>query len=238
MKVNRIAYMVITKIYSVPWMLFNIRKARHAEKYRLDERYAIIRKVITKINKVGKVEIKYTGLENLPKENGYILFPNHQGMFDILLAVETHERQLSIVMRDDLEKIALLKWVKEAVDGKTIDRNDVRQAMKVIKEMSKEVQKGKNFIIFPEGTRSKEGNNPGNFKGGTFKSAVRAKAPIVPVALVDSFKPFDIRDTKKVKVQIHYLKPLYYEDYKNMNTLEIAEIVKKNIIEEIKKNTA
>ena len=97
------------------------------------------------------------------------------------------------------------------------------------KEMTQEIKKGRNYIIFPEGTRSKNGNIPGNFKGGSFKSAVKAQAPIVPVALIDSFKPFDIKDTKTVRVQIHYLEPLYFEEYKDMKTIEIADIVKKRI---------
>lgn len=78
----------------------------------------------------------------------------------------------------------MLKQVRKALDGKLIDRDDVRQAIGIINEMKDEVSKGKNFVIFPEGTRSKDGNNPGPFKGGTFKSAMKAKAPIVPVALI------------------------------------------------------
>lgn len=57
------------------------------------------------------------------------------------------------------------------------------------------------------------------------------------MALIDSFKPFDIKDTKSVDVQIHYLKPLYYEEYKDMKTLEIAELVKSRIVEKIEKET-
>ena len=72
-----------------------------------------------------------------------------------------------------------------------IDREDVRQAMQVIINVTKEVKKGRNYLIFAEGTRSKNGNHVGTFKGGSFKSATKAQCPIVPVALVDSFKPFD-----------------------------------------------
>ena len=58
----------------------------------------------------------------------------------------------------------------------------MRQAMKVIIDVSKEVEKGRNYLIFPEGTRSKNGNKIGTFKGGSFKAATKAKCPIVPVA--------------------------------------------------------
>ena len=106
--------------------------------------------------------------------------------------------------------------------------------MAVINKVSDEVKKGRNFLIFAEGTRSKLGNKLLDFKGGSFKSAINARCPIVPVALIDSFKAFDTHSIKKLKVQIHYLKPLYYEDYKNMKSIEIAAYVSSLIQDKIK----
>lgn len=233
MRINRIAYLVIRRFYRVPWLFQQINKAGKSEKYTVEERYSIVRNVCKKVNIFGHVNITCTGTENLPKENGFLLTPNHQGLFDVLLTCDTCDKPFSMVMRKDLENVILLKQVMKAMDGKAIDRNDVRQAMKIINEMAEEMSQGKNFLIFPEGTRSKNGNIPGEFKAGSFKSAVKVKAPIVPVALVDSFKPFDIKDTGKVDVQIHYLEPLYYEDYKEMKTVEIAALVKSKIEEKI-----
>ena len=92
-----------------------------------------------------------------------------------------------------------------------------------------DVKAGKNFLIFPEGTRSKKGNQVQEFKGGSFKAATRAKCPIVPVALVNCFVPFDSKTTEQVDVQVHFLKPLLYDEYKDMKTTEIAAIVKERI---------
>ena len=110
-----------------------------------------------------------------------------------------------------------------------LDREDVRQAMQVIINVTKEVQKGRNYLIFAEGTRSKNGNRVGSFKGGSFKAATKARCPIVPVALIDSFKPFDTNTIRPVTVQVHFLKPLEYEEYKDMKTTEIAALVEKRI---------
>ena len=99
-----------------------------------------------------------------------------------------------------------------------IDRDDVKQSMQVIINVIKEVKAGRNYLIFAEGTRSKNGNQIGSFKGGSFKAATKAKCPIVPVALIDSFKPFDTKTISQVTVQVHFLEPLYYEEYKNMKT--------------------
>ncbi len=100
----------------------------------------------------------------------------------------------------------------------------------------KKLKKGRNYLIFPEGTRSKNGNKIGTFKGGSFKAATKAKCPIVPVALINSFVPFDRNTIRPVTVQVHFLKPLEYEDYKEMKTTEIAALVEKQIQETIDAN--
>ena len=58
---------------------------------------------------------------------------------------------------------------------------------------------------------------------------------IVPVAVIDSYKAFDIHSIKKMTAQIHYLEPLTYEQYKGMKTVEIAAIVKSRIEAEIER---
>ena len=112
----------------------------------------------------------------------------------------------------------------------------MKQSMKVILEASNRVKAGENFLIFAEGTRSRNGNETLPFKAGAFKAATRAKAPIVPVALLDSYAPFDRSNTEPVIVQIHYMKPMYYEEYKDMHTTEIAEEVKRRIEKTIEEN--
>ena len=91
-------------------------------------------------------------------------------------------------------------------------------------------------MYYAEGTRSKNGNEVQDFKGGSFKAATKAKCPIVPVALIDSFKPFDTNTISPVTVQVHFLEPLLYEDYKDMKTSEIAHIVKNRIKKAIERN--
>ncbi len=99
----------------------------------------------------------------------------------------------------------------------------------MINQMAEEVKKGRNFLIFAEGTRSKQGNTLLPFKGGTFKSAVKAKCPIVPCALIDSFKPFDEDSIAPVTVKLIYLPPICYEEYCVMKTPQIAAMVKGRI---------
>jgi 1-acyl-sn-glycerol-3-phosphate acyltransferase len=225
----RIAFMVLRNLLNLPYWLFHINQLCNIEKYDAATRYAYLHKLVPIVNRRGRVVIDCHGLENLPEENGYIMFPNHQGLFDALAFLETHERPFVTVMKKEVKDTILLKQIIQLLQAEIIDREDIRQSMQVIMNMTKRVKTGENFLIFAEGTRSRNGNNLLEFKGGSFKSATNAKSPIVPVALIDSFKPFDTKSLRKLKVQIHYLKPLYYEDYKDMKSTEIAELVSTTI---------
>ena len=129
-----------------------------------------------------------------------------------------------------------MKQIRLCTHSFAMDREDVRQSLTVIKNVTEEVQKGRNFLIFPEGTRSRNGNVMGEFHGGSFRAAMKAKCPILPLCFVDSFKVLDQKGSKRVSVQMHYLKPIPYEEYKDMKTVEVADLVKSRIQEVLDAN--
>jgi len=225
----RIALMVIRLIYAVPYYIFRIWwEGKYSSR---EKAFNWIKHVCKKANRAGRVTLEVNGLENLPEKDGFVMFPNHEGMYDVLVFLDTCPRTFSFVMKKEAKDIVLLKQVRQALNAIAIDRQDLRQSMQVIKEMTERVSAGENFLIFAEGTRSKLGNRMLDMKGGSFKSAVKAKAPIVPCVLIDSYKPFDEKGIKPLLVKIFYLQPMYYEEYKDMTTLEIAEEVKRRIEE-------
>lgn len=227
---KRIIYLILRSIYISPIWFFRIcRYAKKADKYTEQQRYDMLRNVVLGVNKAGKIKVNVFGIENLPKENGFIMFPNHQGLFDVLMMIESNERPFTAVIKKEMEKNFFVSRVVKVLKAQYIDREDIRQSMKVIKQMTNEVKEGRNYVIFAEGTRSKNGNITNEFKGGSFKSATNAKCPIIPVALVDSYKVFDTNSIKKQEVSIYYLEPLYYEEYKELKTSEIAELVREKI---------
>ncbi len=235
---KRIIFMVFRNLLILPYWLIRIFQLCNIEKYDSHTRYAFLHKIIPIIIRRGRIKIHVTGLDNLPSENGYVMFPNHQGLFDALAIIETHERPLVTVMKKEIKNTFILKQVITMLQAEIIDRNDIRQSMKVIMNMTRRVKEGENFIIFAEGTRSRQGNSLLEFKGGSFKSAMNAKSPVVPIALIDSYKAFDTGSIRKLTVQVHYLKPLYYEDYKGMKSTELADKVSEIIREKIKTETS
>ena len=222
--------MVLRNLYMVPygWVRLCYRAA-HVDKYSEEDMYAFLRWIDLHANRGGRVHIDAHGRENIPDKDGFMFFPNHQGLYDVLAIIEASPRPFSVVAKKEIAKIPFLKQIFACMKAFMLDREDVRQAMQVIINVTKEVQKGRNYLIFAEGTRSKKGNHVGSFKGGSFKAATKARCPIVPVALIDSFKPFDTNTIRPVTVQVHFLKPLEYEEYKDMKTTEIAALVEKRI---------
>lgn len=192
--------------------------------------------IVLRANKGGNVTIDVHGLENIPSESGFMFFPNHQGLYDVLAIVEACPTPFSVVAKKEIKDIQFLKQVIACMKGYLLDREDVRQAMTIIANVSEEVKKGRNYVIFAEGTRSKNGNEIQDFKGGSFKAATKAKCPIVPVALIDSFKPFDTNTISPVTVQVHFLEPINYDEYKDMKTKEIAMLVHNRIQKAIYEN--
>lgn len=231
---RRILWMVLMNWWYVPFGLYKLlRVSSHPERYSPEERFEVVKEIDNRAIKGGRVVIDGHGLENLPKEDGYILFPNHQGMFDVLAILQLLKSPTSVVLKKELAEIPFLKQVFACLDAIPLDRSDVRQGMKVILQVAEEVQKGRNFIIFPEGTRSKMGNRLLDFKGGSFKSAQKAKCPVVPVALIDSYKAFDTKSIAWQTVQVHFLEPIPYEEYQGMKTTQLAAIVKERIEKKI-----
>lgn len=236
---NRIVLVALKNFWKVPSAWFKLRHyAKHTDEYSFEEKYKHIRYILRHVIPSGNIDLQVSGVENIPKEDGFLLCGNHQGLFDIIAIVHTFERPLAAVLKKELNEIPFLQEIVTCTKSYPMDREDVRQSMKVIMGVSKELEEGRNFLIFPEGTRSKNGNAMLDFHGGTFKCVTKSKCPIVPFALIDSYKVLDQKGSGLVTVQLHYLEPIYYDEYKDMSTNEIAAMVKARIEEVIKIHVA
>ena len=235
---NRIATMVLKNLHVVPGAFAKLwRYAANPEKYEELEMWSQIHYIMDRAVKGGNIDLKVTGLENLPEKDGFMLYGNHQGLFDVVAIAATWERPLAAVLKKELENVPLLKQIRLCTNSFCMDREDVRQSLEVIQNVTREVQKGRNYLIFPEGTRSKNGNVMGEFHGGSFRCAVKAKCPIVPFAVIDSFKVLDQKGSKPVTVQLHYLDPIPYEEFTGLKATEVAALVKERIQAAIDANT-
>lgn len=233
---NRLALMVMKNLFKIPGVWRKLSHyAKHTDEYPEMDKYAHIQHIMNLAVKAGNVDVQVYGQENIPKENGFVMFGNHQGLFDVVAIVATYDGPLAAVFKKELSNVPLLKQIIACTKSFAMDREDVRQSLRVIQAVTKEVLAGRNYLIFPEGTRSKNGNQMGDFHSGSFRSAVKAKCPIVPIAFIDSYKVLDQKGSKPISMQIHYLEPIIYEEYKNLNTVDLAALVRGRIGDTIEK---
>ena len=227
---NRIVTMVLNNIWVVPGAWFKLCKyAKSPDQYTREEMYSHIQYILRRAVKGGRVDMIVTGQENIPTEDGFMLYANHQGMFDVLAIAATCDMPIGAVLKKELYNVPLLHQIALCTKSFAMDREDVRQSLTVIQRVTEELKNGRNYLLFPEGTRSKLGNTMLEFHGGSFRCATKSKCPIVPVAVVDSYKVLDQKGSKPISMQVHYLKPIYFEEYQGMKPAEVAALVKSRI---------
>ena len=227
---NRIALMVLRNLHLVPGAYAKLcYYAKHTDEYPEEVKFAHINYIMRRAIQAGNVDLQVFGQENIPQENGFLMCGNHQGMFDVVALAATYSGPLACVFKKELSNVPLLKQIIACTKSFGMDREDVRQSLGVIQAVTKELQAGRNYVIFPEGTRSKNGNVMGEFHGGSFRCAVKAKCPIVPLVFINSYQVLDQKGSKPVAMQLHYLTPIGYEEYKDLSTVELAALVKGRI---------
>ena len=218
---------------SLPFVLYYIHKAhyitKHRENYTEEECYRIARKCIGILMRNGHVETKAFGTELLPQEGGYVMYSNHQGKYDTLGIMSAHKKPCTIVMDAYRSKLPIADSFIDLVNGSRLDKSDMKKQMKTILKIAEEVKNGRRYIVFPEGGYDHNKNELQEFMPGSFKCATRYGMPIVPVAIIDSYKVFGINSLRRVRTQVHFLRPIFFEEYQSMNTQEIAKIVKERI---------
>ena len=86
---KRILMMVFRNILLVPYMWCKLcYYASHVEKYTEKQRYDMLKFIVKRANRGGNVHIDVHGQDNIPKEDGFMFFPNHQGLYDVLAIVD------------------------------------------------------------------------------------------------------------------------------------------------------
>lgn len=217
---------IIFNLYYIPLMWYI---AKHPEKYSEQTCYKVGRSLIRMIKRRGRIITISTGKELLPKDGGYIMYSNHQGKYDMLGIVSTHDRPCAIIIDKETTKEILPRLYTKLVRGQRLDKKDPRQQVKAIHQVIAEIIEGRRYLLFPEGGYTDNKNNLLPFHPGSFKIPLKAKCPIIPIAIYDSYKPFAINSLRRVTTQVHYLEPIFYEQYSGMSTMELSDLVYERI---------
>ena len=231
----RLCYIIIV---SLPFILAYLIKAayikHHDDRYTEADRYRIARRAVSIMQHNGFIHTDIYGKENLPGEGGYVMYANHQGKYDALGIISGHEKPCTVLIDDKRSHQIITSQFVDLLKGTRLDKTNMKAQLQTILNIVNEVKNGRRYIIFPEGGYDHNRNEVHEFLPGAFKCAIKSKSPIIPVALIDSYKPFELNSLKPVKTQVHFLEPLFYDDYKEMTSKEIADLIREKITNTIK----
>jgi 1-acyl-sn-glycerol-3-phosphate acyltransferase len=134
-----------------------------------------------------RVHVDVAGIENVPTHAPVILMSNHQSLADIAAIVSTLPRTVRwrFVAKKELVRVPIFGQALVASGHIIIDRGDRQKAVASLQRAAERIRAGTSVIVFPEGTRSPEGQLR-RFKSGPFHLAIEAQVPIVPVTVSGS----------------------------------------------------
>lgn len=210
-----------------------IYMANHLEAYSEKERYEYTIMLMRILLDTCKVKVEVFGLENIPEKDGMLICSNHQEKFDPLIIWRYFPRRTGVVVNDAACHRPFIREVCLLIRSLKLYQRNMRSMIETIDKLTKELQDGQNYMIFPEGWYEKDPFTLTEFRGGCFKSAVRSKTTILPVALIDSYKLFKKGVEPPYQMQLHFLKPITAEEYKGLKTVEIASLVQSRIQEAV-----
>lgn len=149
-----------------------------------------------------RIDVVAYGVERAP-EGAFVYASNHQSVLDVLVLGSVLAGDFKWAAKRSMMKVPFLGWHLKLAGHVPVDRGrGPKAAQAVIDRFTQVLRAGKPLLVFPEGTRSRDGNISA-FKAGGFIAACRANTPVVPVALIGTFdlmKPGD-RDTGEGQVR-------------------------------------
>ena len=169
--------------------------------------YKVLRAIlIIFIKPIMRVHVN--GLENLPENNDYILCANHKSNWDPIFLAISIPNQIYFVAKKEVTTWPIVGWITKKLGVIPVERDG--RDLASLKHSIKLLKEDKTVGIMPEGTRTKNIDRV-NMKDGVSFMALKAKADIIPVEIISTFKPF-----RKTLVNIH--QPVKVDKYLDMKT--------------------
>ncbi|HJO30012.1 MAG TPA: lysophospholipid acyltransferase family protein [Acidobacteriota bacterium] len=137
------------------------------------------------IFRICNVQVQTEGKEKLDREGSYVVMSNHCSLFDIPTVLTSLPFPFRMLAKASLFRIPFMGWYMSRVGYIPVKRDDPKKARESIENAASRVASGLSVLIFPEGTRSVEGE-VARFKRGGVNLAHTAAVSVVPVAIINS----------------------------------------------------
>ena len=186
-------------------------------------------------------KITAIGTENIPpKGTGAVYIGNHRSYFDVIITYLYMPTVTCFIAKKEMNKVPSLRIWMRNIHCLFLDRDDIKQGMKVILDAIQLVKDGISVVIFPEGTRNKVNDTFLPFKGGSFKVATKSGCDIIPLSIVNSAAIYEDHKPKicKSHVIIEFGKPIRTSELSKEEQKALPDTVRDIVIETYYKNKA
>jgi 1-acyl-sn-glycerol-3-phosphate acyltransferase len=182
--------------------------------------------------RLGGWAFRVEGMENLPS-GGAVLVANHQSVVDIPMLLTAFPRPVRFLAKRELGEIPLLGKAMAAAGNLFIDREDPRDAVRMMREAVARLRDGWLVVVFPEGTRSGDGSI-GEFRSGAFYLGRKSGAPVVPVYIDGGHRAIPKGDfrVRAAELLVRVLPPLSTDEKAGGSEERIAAAVRARILQE------
>ena len=187
---------------------------------------------------IGGISLKVRGLENIDPAEQYIFMVNHQSNIDIPVLVQGLAKfQLRWIAKKELLRVPLFGWAMWATKHITVDRSDPLDAVKSLKRAQQQMAAGISIVIFPEGTRSRDGKLS-RFKKGGFLLALQTGKNIVPITINGSraILPSGAWRLHSGQIELIVEKPILIANYRAGNLRLVSDQVRQVITSHLRHN--
>ncbi len=169
-----------------------------------------------------------SGYEELDKKKTYIFMPNHLSFLDGPLMFMILPRAVRVFVKKEVFRIPIIGWAMKIAEFIPIDRKSLRGGKESIDRATRLMrEKGYDFSIFPEGTRSLDGKLKSLKRGGFFL-AVNSQTDIVPVSIQGTFELMPKRQffVKRGEIKVVFHPAISIQDYTMANLPVLLEKVR------------
>lgn len=187
---------------------------------------------------VSGVKTTVIGRDNIPDDQAVLYIGNHLSFFDIIIAYTQIKGLTGFISKKEVEKVPLLCTWMRLLHCLFLDRKDIKAGLKTILTAIEKVKNGVSMFIYPEGTRNRQPDTFLPFHEGSFKIAIKANCPIIPVTINNSSAVFEdhLPFIKRAHVVLEFGKPIILEDLEPENKKKIASYTQKIIEDTYFKN--
>ena len=224
---------VIFLIISLPLLLilWIVGKIKPYAKDRAS--LSIVQFMFKQILLITGTKVTLKGTENLPKDRSVLYIGNHKSFFDIIINYAYMPGLTGFVSKMEMNKVPSLRIWMRFVKCLFMDRDDIKQSLKIILKAIDYIKAGISIFIFPEGTRTKADDEFLPFKAGSFKIATKSGCDIIPVAINNSSAVFENQfpKMKKAHVIVEYGAPIVVKEMDKEQLKVLPELVQSKVQE-------